>query len=147
MTSNGTQRNDLEDFEAYLEPDFDAINFANSLVISTNGHDNNQLDLRTPLKKLKYDLVELDKRMKWISSTNYESLTLNCAQIEQYKTILNDRINPQLVTINRPFEKIRKEILEPFDDAVKLNNALKNLHQTLELLRTASFFVFIIQQL
>ena len=98
MTSNGTQRNDLEDFEAYLEPDFDAINFANSLVISTNGHDNNQLDLRTPLKKLKYDLVELDKRMKWISSTNYESLTLNCAQIEQYKTILNDRINPQLVT-------------------------------------------------
>ena len=147
MTSNGTQRNDLEDFEAYLEPDFDAINFANSLVISTNGHDNNKLDLRTPLKKLKYDLVELDKRMKWISSTNYESLTLNCAQIEQYKTILNDRINPQLVTINRPFEKIRKEILEPFDDAVKLNNALKNLHQTLELLRTASFFVFIIQQL
>ena len=147
MSSNGSQRNELEDFEAYLEPDFDAGNFANSLLISTNGHDNTILDLQTPLKKLKYDLVELDKRMKLISSTNYESLTSNFTQIEQYRTILQDRINPHLDTINKPFERIRKEVIEPYDDAVRLNNALKNIHQTLELLRTTSFFIFIIQQL
>ena len=147
MSSNGSQRNELEDFEAYLEPDFDASDFANSLLISTNGHDNTILDLQTPLKKLKYDLVELDKRMKLISSTNYESLTSNFNQIEQYKTILQDRINPHLDTINKPFERIKKEVIEPYDDAVRLNNALKNIHQTLELLRTTSFFIFIIQQL
>ncbi|KAI5955570.1 COG5 [Candida theae] len=147
MTSNGSQRNELEDFEAYLEPDFDAKSFANSLLISTNGHDNNLLDLQTPLKKLKYDLVELDKRMKSISSTNYESLTLNFTQIEQYRTILQDRINPRIDTINKPFEKIKKEVIEPYEDAVRLNNALKNVHQTLELLRATSFFIFLIQQL
>lgn len=147
MTSNGFQPSELEDFEAYLEPDFDAINFANSLLISTNGHDNNVLDLQTPLKKLKYDLLELDKRMKLISSNNYESLTSNFTQTEQYKTILQDRINPQLIAINKPFDKIKKEVIEPYEDAVRLNDALKNIHQTLELLRTSSFFIFIIQQL
>ncbi|KAI5968688.1 COG5 [Candida margitis] len=147
MTTDGSQNNELEDFEAYLEPDFEAANFANSLLISTNGHDNNLLDLQTPVKKLKYDLVELDKRMKLISSTNYESLTSNFTQIEQYKTILQDRINPQLVTINKPFDKIKREVIEPYEDATRLNNALKNIHQTLELLRTSSFFIFIIQQL
>ena len=35
--------NELEDFEAFLEHDFKAEQFANELIIATNGHDNPEL--------------------------------------------------------------------------------------------------------
>ncbi|KAI5951144.1 COG5 [Candida jiufengensis] len=144
---NSNLNNELEDFEAYLEPDFNSTNFANSLLIASNGNENQELDLQTPIKKLKYDLIELDKRIKNISSTNYEALVKNFVQINQYQSIQEQQINPNLTTINKQFDKIKKEVIEPYDEAQKLTNALKKLHQTLELLRNASFFIFIIQQL
>ncbi|KAI5963674.1 COG5 [Candida pseudojiufengensis] len=139
--------NELEDFEAYLEPDFNSTSFANSLLIASNGNENQEIDFQTPIKKLKYDLIELDKRIKNISSNNYEALINNFVQINQYQQIQEQQINPNLDTINKQFDKIKKEYIEPYDEAQRLTNALKNLLHTLELLRSASFFIFIIQQL
>lgn len=77
-----TTANELEDFEAYLESDFNAVKFAGDILSISNGSENPELDLATPLKKLKYDLNELEKRMKSISSSNYDSLIKNFSEIE-----------------------------------------------------------------
>ncbi|EGW32369.1 uncharacterized protein SPAPADRAFT_138090 [Spathaspora passalidarum NRRL Y-27907] len=139
--------NVLEDFEAFLEPDFDPIHFANELLLGTNGSDNTELDLATPIKKLKFDVDECNKRMSSIASNNYEDLVINFSTIENLQSILIDQINPQLERINAPFNRIKQEIIQPYDEAVKLNNALKRIHQTLNLLRSASFFIVLVQQL
>ena len=142
-----TTANELEDFEAYLESDFNAVKFAGDILSISNGSENPELDLATPLKKLKYDLNELEKRMKSISSSNYDSLIKNFSEIEQYRKVTQDRINPALKQINKPFEKIKHEVIEPYEKAVKLNNALKKMCTTVLLLRSVGFFILIIQQL
>ncbi|RCK60767.1 Conserved oligomeric Golgi complex subunit 5 [Candida viswanathii] len=144
--SEETPVNELDDFEAFLEPDFKAEQFANELLVATNGQDNPELDLTTPIKKLTFDIDECDKRIAKISSSNYESLIANFQQIAECKQILTTRLNPSLDRVNAPFQRIKKEVIEPYDEAVKLNNALKRIHLTLELLRNTSFFIFIIQQ-
>lgn len=149
MTSQTTEypTNELEDFEAFLETNFDPQQFANELLLATNGQENPHLDLVTPIKKLKFDIQECDKRIEKISSSNYSSLISNFQKIAEYQKILTTQINPNLERINAPFKRIKQEVVEPFDEAMKLNKALKRIHLTLELLRGTSFFIFIIQQI
>ncbi|KGU16447.1 hypothetical protein MEY_00846 [Candida albicans 19F] len=149
MTSQTTEypTNELEDFEAFLETNFDPQQFANELLLATNGQENPHLDLVAPIKKLKFDIQECDKRIEKISSSNYSSLISNFQKIAEYQKILTTQINPNLERINAPFKRIKQEVVEPFDEAMKLNKALKRIHLTLELLRGTSFFIFIIQQI
>lgn len=149
MTSQTTEypTNELEDFEAFLETNFDPQQFANELLLATNGQENPHLDLVTPIKKLMFDIQECDKRIEKISSSNYSSLISNFQKIAEYQKILTTQINPNLERINAPFKRIKQEVVEPFDEAMKLNKALKRIHLTLELLRGTSFFIFIIQQI
>ncbi|KAG7661981.1 COG5 [[Candida] subhashii] len=148
MNNNDIEfKNELEDFEAFLESDFEPLQFANELLLATNGNDNPELDLATPIKKLRFDIDECDKRMSSIASSNYESLVANFSKIEGLQSILTDRMNPAVEQVNAPFKRIKQEIIEPYEEAVKLNNALKRIHLTLDLLRSASFFIFLIQQL
>ncbi|CAK9436192.1 uncharacterized protein LODBEIA_P07500 [Lodderomyces beijingensis] len=142
-----TEVDQLEDFEAYLEPDFDQHKLANGILCATNGVENPELDLNTPLKKLKYDLVEIEKRIKQTTSQNHEVLIQKFTEVSTYKQILQDRIEPQMQLVNKPFSKIQREVIEPYERATQLNNAVYRMHQTLQLLRHVSFFIFIIQQL
>ncbi|KAK6205410.1 Golgi transport complex subunit 5-domain-containing protein [Scheffersomyces amazonensis] len=138
---------ELEDFEAFLEPRFSALEFANDLVVATNGNESNELDLQTPIKKLKFDIEECDKRIRTIAGNNYEALVSNFSRIEDTRTILNDKINPSISRVNHSFERIKAEVIQPYDESLRLNNALKRIHTTLDLLRGASFFIFLIQQI
>lgn len=139
-------KNELDDFEAFLEPSFDSLNFANGLLLATNDEEN-ELDLATPMKKLKFDVEECEKRMIKISSTHYESLVGNLKDIETTKADMVDQIGPQLQRLNTLFERIKAGLMTPYEDAIKLNKSLKKMHTTLNLLRGAGFFMFLVQQL
>jgi hypothetical protein len=39
------------DYEAFLDPDFSATSFANTLVLATNNSSDTPLDLSTPLSR------------------------------------------------------------------------------------------------
>jgi hypothetical protein len=140
-------RNDVDDFEAFLEPDFNPQRFVNDLIVGVNGNDCDNLDLVTPIKKLKFDIEECNKRMEKIANGNYESLVENFNQIETAKQLLKATINPSVERVNLSFERIQSEVILPYDEAVKLNTALKKIHKTVEILRGASFFIIMIQQL
>ena len=139
--------NPLEDFSSFIEPTFEPIQFSNDLILATNGNTAAELDLKTPIKKLKFDLDECDKRMTTISSSNYSSLVSKFSQIETSKIILKDQVNVSIDRVNSSFDRIQTDVIQPYEEAVKLNNALKKIHTTLDLLRGASLFVFLIQQL
>lgn len=139
--------NDLEDFEAFLEPDFNSYSFANDLLLGTNDHDTVELDIDTSIKKLTFDIDEVEKRMTNLSSQNYESLVSNFADIEKTNALMKQKIGPLLERANNSFTKIQSEVIEPYDDAYKMNQALKKVHTTLDLLRGSNFFFLIILQI
>lgn len=140
-------RNELEDFEAFLEPEFQPSEFANDLIVATNGNDCDNLDLVTPIKKLKFDIDECHRRMDKITSSNYESLVNNFNQVDSIKEIMETTINPSVDRVNASFDRIQSEVIQPFDESIKVNNALKKIHQTLDILRGCSFYIILIQQL
>lgn len=147
MASTTQNKNELEDFEAFLETDFQPLQFANDLLLATNDKNGSELDGLTPLKKLKFDIDECDKRMASIASTNYESLMSNFSQIEKTRSLVNEQINPLVERVNNSFERIKSGVIEPYEEALKKNNALKRIHLTLNLLRGAGYFMFLVQQL
>mmetsp|Transcript_823 Transcript_823/g.924 ORF Transcript_823/g.924 Transcript_823/m.924 type:complete len:406 (-) Transcript_823:2922-4139(-) len=147
MASATQNKNELDDFEAFLEVGFQPIQFANDLLLATNDKDGSELDGLTPLKKLQFDIDECDKRMAGIASTNYESLMSNFSQIEKTRSLVNEQINPLIDRVNNSFERIKSGVIQPYEEALKKNNALKRIHLTLNLLRGASYFMFLVQQL
>lgn len=147
MVSTSKHKNELEDFEAFLEPKFEPIQFANDLLLITNDKEGTELDGVTPLKKLKFDIDECNKRMTTISANNYESLVSNFSQIEQTKELIDQKINPLVERLNNSFERIRSSVIQPYEKALQESSALKRIHLTLNLLRGASYFMFLVQQL
>ena len=147
MASMTQNKNELEDFEAFLETSFQPLQFANDLLLATNDKNGSELDGLTPLKKLKFDIDECDKRMASIASTNYESLMSNFSQIEKTRSLVNEQINPLVDRVNNSFERIKSGVIQPYEEALKKNNALKRIHLTLNLLRGAGYFMFLVQNL
>lgn len=139
-------QNELEDFEAFLEDNFNPYRFANDLLLGTNDHDAVELDIDTSIKKLTFDIDEVDKRMTNISTQNYESLVSNFSDIESTNALMKLKITPLLERANNSFEKMKTEIIDPYDEAHKMNQALKRVHTTLDLLRGSNFFFLIILQ-
>lgn len=140
-------RSDLEDFEAFLEPEFEAAAFANGLLLATNDPDTGELDLLTPAKRLVFDLEECDKRMAAIANTHYETMIANLDDIEATKELVETQLNPLVERITASFERVQKNVIQPYDNALKMNNAMKRIHSTLTLLRGSGYFVFLLQQL
>lgn len=137
---------DLEDFESFLDPDFDAIKFSNGLVCATNEADTDELDIATSVKKLKFDIQDCDKRMTQIASANYEPLVAICSQVGSTKKYASETLQPLVERVVGSFDKIKSGILVPYLEAVELNQAIRRLHHTLDLLRRTSYFLFLIQQ-
>lgn len=142
-----SSRSDLEDFEAFLETDFEASSFANGLLLATNDPETAELDLLTPAKRLTFDLEECDKRMATIANTHYEAMIANLEEIESTKELVQNQVNPLVERITSSFERVKKNVIQPYDNALKMNNAMKRIHSTLTLLRGSGYFVFLLQQL
>lgn len=138
---------ELEDFEAFLEDNFDATRFAASLLLATNVADDSELDLATPIKKLQFDANEVDKRMEKLALLNHAVLIDNFLKVKTTQTLLVEQINPLTARVKTAYQRINNDIVKPYDDAVKLNGALKKIHGTLNLLRGANFFFLFVQQL
>lgn len=138
---------ELEDFEAFLEETFDPLKFATSLLLATNVADDSELDLGTSIKKLQFDANEVDKRMEKLALLNHELLINNFSKIETTRSLLESQINPLTARVKTAYHRINTDIVQPYDDAVKLNGALKKVHATLNLLRGANFFFLFVQQL
>ncbi|ODV96979.1 hypothetical protein PACTADRAFT_48762 [Pachysolen tannophilus NRRL Y-2460] len=138
--------NELTDFEAFLENDFNAMEFANELILATNTNYDNELDLTTPSKRLGYDLNEVDKRVVTLAGDNYEILMKEVNKLDDVQMHFQ-LLNPSLTQVNKSFSKLDKDIVKPYTEAMELHGALKRIHTTSTLLRSATYFIHLIQNL
>lgn len=138
---------DFADFEPFLRKPLDEISLGNSFLLSTNDENTVELDINTTIKKLQFDLQECEKRINKVSTKNSDVLLDNFDRVLEVKTLMDKLLSPSLQRVNQSIARMEQQIIQPYNDSVKLNTALKNLHQTLDLLRNSRFVVSLVQQL
>ncbi|AET38790.1 Golgi transport complex subunit COG5 Ecym_3298 [Eremothecium cymbalariae DBVPG len=133
---------ELEDFEALLEDNFNPIQFANELTKAINNNlDSKELDFNTPLKKVKYDMIELDKRTDQIIKDNPLLVLEQLEKRKLQREKVGPTLKPSLDYLSMSFERLNNEVLKPYDRAQKLQSALGKIHQTSFLLRDALIYI------
>ena len=141
-----TATQDLSDYETYTDESFVPVEFANGLVVSTNDPETTNIDILTSLKRLKFDLRDLNKKIKKSIDVNYESLIDEFENLEKLSSTVNE-INPALSHLNSSYMRLQKEIVDPYSECVKLHLALKKIHQTSTLIRSSLYFIALITKI
>lgn len=138
----------LDDFEALFQETFNPSQFSNELLKVTSPNlDTNELDIKTALKKVKYDIAELDDRINkeikenafdFLDRLNKKSLANDCVK---------NTLQLSLNYLSMSFERLSQQVLKPYDHAIKLQSALSKIHQTSSSLRDALIYLHIATQI
>ena len=138
---------DLAEFELFTNSKFDPVQVLSRLLQSTNVLDDTELDLETAAKKLHFDAKECTRRIRAITAENNSELINNVAVITTYSEHVRQNIVPQANRIETAYQRIKNEVVRPYEDATRLQSALKAIHATLALLRGAGIFLLFVRQL
>lgn len=134
------------DYDIYLDSGFDPIKFANSLVLATNNPSDADVDLSSASKRLGYDLEEVDKLIKTISTENHEQLLAKADDVIVAQSAL-DIIKENLDSVNTSYAKLYRDIISPYEKSQKMHAALRRVHLTSSLLRILTWYLHLARQL
>ncbi|CCC71197.1 hypothetical protein NCAS_0G03100 [Naumovozyma castellii] len=139
---------DLEDFEALLEPKFSAKQFTNDLLKVTNGESTStELDVGTAIKKINYDLAEVDSQINQLIHENPLPILNQIYKGKAIEQKINDGLKPSFEYLTMSYKRLQQEILEPYERAQKLQSVLSKVHQTSILLRDALIYVHLMDKI
>ncbi|CEP63119.1 Golgi transport complex subunit COG5 LALA0_S07e02806g [Lachancea lanzarotensis] len=136
-----------EDFEEYLEDDFNAVKACSAVLKSTHiDMDSDELDLLTSIKKVRYALNEVDRRTEETIRSNPLHLidTLNDRAIARAKTQAS--LGPSIEYLKMSYGRLEKDVLEPHEESLQLQLALGKIHQTSSVLRDVLIFLHLLRQ-
>lgn len=141
-----TLESDYVDYDVFLDPDFSPVVFANKLVLSTNSPTDTDIDLVTPTKKLGYDLEEVRQRITQLTSDKHEVLIAEGENMSEIKKSL-EPLKPAVENLSSSYAKLQRDIMSPYYQAQHIHGALKRLHTTTGLLRSLSWFLYLLRQI
>lgn len=140
--------NELEDFEAFLEESFSVIQFCNELLKATNPNvEASELDLKTPIKKITYDLSEVEKRIDAVVKSNPSHILDQVDKRGLARDKVGTTLKPSLEYLNMSYNRLNTEVLQPYEHALKLQSALSKVHQTSSILRDVLVFIHLVTQI
>ncbi|CAR25021.1 Golgi transport complex subunit COG5 [Lachancea thermotolerans CBS 6340] len=137
----------LAAFEDYLTPDFNASRTCNKLLKASNPDlQCEELDLVTPLKKVKYHIEEIERRNDDVIKANPSHLieSFDSKKIAQVQT--RDALSSSLEYLSMSYKRLDAEVLEPYQKCLLLRSALSKIHQTSSILRDVSIFLHLLRQ-
>ncbi|CAI6339009.1 unnamed protein product [Periconia digitata] len=126
------------DYEAFLDPDFSATSFANTLVLATNNPSDTPLDLSTPLSRVLFDVQEIDTHIDTLTTKSALPLleyTKNNA--ESSGTILKD-VEGQVATLTESYKTLEKEVIERYEVAEQVRLTAERLVHTVKIGRAVA---------
>ncbi|QLQ78970.1 hypothetical protein HG537_0B03170 [Torulaspora globosa] len=127
---------DLEDFEVLLSDDFSSTQFCNDILVTINGQSGtDELDLGTPMKRLRYDLNEINLRIEETLKNNPTNVIDQMYRGKAIRDVTEKGLGSSLEYLDISYQRVQKEIIEPFERAQNLQNVLSKVHQTSILLR------------
>ncbi|GAV53592.1 hypothetical protein ZYGR_0AK00940 [Zygosaccharomyces rouxii] len=138
---------DLEDFEVFLENEFDAQRFGNDLIKATNTDDSaTELDIDTPIKKINYDIGEVDTRIEKLINDNPLQILDQISRTKTSRATVRDGLKPSLDYLDMSYKRLQ-EVLDPYEKAQKLQSVLSKVHQTSMLLRDALIYIHLVNSI
>lgn len=140
--------NELEDFEALLEENFNVFQFCNDLLKATNRNlESTELDFKTPMKKVSYDLNEVNKRINNIVKSNPSHIIKQMDEHKMSHELVHKSLKPSLEYLDMSYDRLNDEIIKPYEHALRVQSALSKIHQTSSILRDALIFLHLMRQI
>lgn len=137
--------NDLDEFDTLADPNFSPASFANDLLLATNPV-SNELDLFTSIKRIGFDMNNIGSQLDKISGEEHTKLVQEIHQDSKAKDLFKQLSLP-LNQINTSFQRLDKDLIQPYKEAVKLQDALRRIHQTAYLMRGVDQFLALVQKI
>ncbi|GAV30077.1 hypothetical protein PMKS-003583 [Pichia membranifaciens] len=140
------ENSNLSEYGDYLSKSFNAGELANRLLLETNNTQDSEIELETSIKKLDFDISDLNSKIDDSVRENSGLLIEEFAQVEEFKDEIK-KIQPSVNQLNNSFQRLEDEIIKPYNECVNLQMALKKVHQTNKLLRSLTFAIYLINKI
>lgn len=140
------ESSNLSEYGDYLSKSFNAGELANKLLLETNNAQDSDIELETSIKRLDFDISDLNSKIDDNVRENSGLLIEEFAQVEKFKDEIKV-IQPSVGQLNNSFQRLENEIIKPYNECVNLQMALKKVHQTNKLLRSLTFAIYLINKI
>jgi hypothetical protein len=103
------------DYEAFLDPDFSATSFANTLVLSTNNPSDTPLDLSTPLSRVLFDVQEVDTHIDTLTTKSALPLLEHTRDHAESSGRILHEVEGQVASLTESYKTLEREVIERYE--------------------------------
>ncbi|KAH7137992.1 Golgi transport complex subunit 5-domain-containing protein [Dendryphion nanum] len=135
------------DYEAFLDPDFSATSFANTLVLSTNNPSDTPLDLSTPLSRVLFDVQEIDTHIDTLTTKSAIPLLQHTKNNAESSGRILREVEGQVASLTESYKTLEKEVIERYEVAEQVRLTAERLVQTVKLGRAVARCLMLGRQL
>jgi hypothetical protein len=135
------------DYDTFLDPDFSAASFANTLVTNTNNINDTQVDLSTPLSRVLFDVQEIDTHIHNLTTKSALPLLEHTQDRSQSSQRILTQVEEQVSSLAEGYQRLEKEVLRKWTSAEEARVAAQNSLQTLRLARAVARCISLGRQL
>lgn len=126
------------DYETFLDPDFSATAFANTLVLATNDPSDAPLDLSTPLSRVLFDVQEVDTHIDALTTQSALPLLEYTETRAGASTRILDEVETQVASLTEGYKRLEKDVIERYEAAEQVRLAAERLCATVKLGRSVA---------
>ncbi|KAI8939602.1 hypothetical protein NX059_003365 [Plenodomus lindquistii] len=135
------------DYEAFLDPDFSATSFANTLVLSTNNPSDTPLDLSTPLSRVLFDVQEVDTHIDTLTTKSALPLLEHTRDHAESSGRILQEVEGQVASLTESYRTLEKEVIERYEVAEQVRLTAERLCETVKLGRAVARCLMLGRQL
>ncbi|KAI9654881.1 MAG: hypothetical protein M1831_005250 [Alyxoria varia] len=121
------------DYSAFLDPEFSAHHFANSLVHSTNNPTDTPLDLSTPLSRVLFDVQEVDTHIDALTSRSALPLLEHTREHVGAGSRVLEELEGQVKVLAEAYERLRREVVVRWESAQETRVVAERVWRTVKL--------------
>ncbi|KAF1956797.1 hypothetical protein CC80DRAFT_492292 [Byssothecium circinans] len=126
------------DYEAFLDPDFSATSFANTLVLATNNPSDTPLDLSTPLSRVLFDVQEIDTHIDTLTTKSALPLLEHTRHHAESSGKILKEVEGQVASLTESYKTLEKEVIERYEVAEQVRLTAERLVQTVKIGRAVA---------
>ncbi|KAF2242100.1 hypothetical protein BU26DRAFT_571336 [Trematosphaeria pertusa] len=135
------------DYEAFLDPDFSATSFANTLVLATNNPSDTPLDLSTPLSRVLFDVQEIDTHIDTLTTKSALPLLEHTRDHAESSGRMLQEVEGQVASLTESYKTLEKEVIERYEVAEQVRLTAERLCQTVKIGRAVARCLMLGRQL
>lgn len=135
------------DYEAFLDPEFSATSFANTLVLSTNNPSDTPLDLSTPLSRVLFDVQEVDTHIDTLTTKSALPLLEHTRDHAESSGRILQEVEGQVASLTESYKTLEKEVIERYEVAEQVRLTAERLCETVKLGRAVARCLMLGRQL